>query len=112
MSIRIFSLQMTDITLPSRYLVFMPENSHVGVSQRIESEEERARLKALVEPYCDELGGYIIRTAAEGVSEEELKQDADFLKRLWRKVMERKAKYESGLGGLSGRGHHHGALLG
>ena len=39
----------TDITLPSRYLVFMPENSHVGVSQRIESEEERARLKALVE---------------------------------------------------------------
>ena len=85
----------TDITLPSRYLVFMPENSHVGVSQRIESEEERARLKALVEPYCDELGGYIIRTAAEGVSEEELKQDADFLKRLWRKVMERKAKYET-----------------
>ena len=36
----------TDITLPSRYLVFMPENSHVGVSQRIESEEERARLHA------------------------------------------------------------------
>ena len=55
----------TDITLPSRYLVFMPENSHVGVSQRIESEEERARLKALVE----------------------------FLKRLWRKVLERKSKY-------------------
>ena len=52
----------TDITLPSRYLVFMPENSHVGVSQRIESEEERARLKALVEPFCDELGGFIVRT--------------------------------------------------
>lgn len=83
----------TDITLPSRYLVFMPENSHVGVSQRIESEEERARLKALVEPYCDELGGFIIRTAAEGVCEDELKQDVDFLKRLWRKVMERRAKY-------------------
>ncbi|MGQ0285609.1 ribonuclease G [Pasteurellaceae bacterium 22721_9_1] len=83
----------TDITLPSRYLVFMPENSHVGVSQRIESEEERIRLKNLVEPYCDELGGYIIRTASEGVSEEELKQDADFLKRVWRKVMERKGKY-------------------
>lgn len=71
----------------------MPENSHVGVSQRIESEEERARLKALVEPYCDELGGFIIRTAAEGVCEDELKQDVDFLKRLWRKVMERRAKY-------------------
>lgn len=83
----------TDITLPSRYLVFMPENSHVGVSQRIESEEERARLKALVEPYCDELGGFIVRTAAEDVSEECLQQDANFLKRLWRKVLERKEKY-------------------
>ncbi len=83
----------TDITLPSRYLVFMPENSHVGVSQRIESEEERARLKELVLPLCDELGGFIIRTAADGATEEELKQDADFLKRLWRKVLERRAKY-------------------
>ncbi len=83
----------TDITLPSRHLVFMPENSHVGVSQRIESEEERARLKALVEPFCDELGGFIIRTATEGASEEELRQDAEFLKRLWRKVLERKSKY-------------------
>ncbi|TCP97647.1 RNAse G [Cricetibacter osteomyelitidis] len=83
----------TDITLPSRYLVFMPENSHVGVSQRIESEEERARLKALVEPYCDELGGFIIRTAAEGATIEELQQDVAFLKRLWRKVLERRKKY-------------------
>lgn len=83
----------TDITLPSRYLVFMPENSHVGVSQRIESEAERERLKSLVEPYCDELGGFIVRTAAEEVSEESLQQDVAFLKRLWRKVLERKAKY-------------------
>ena len=83
----------TDITLPSRYLVFMPENSHVGVSQRIESEAERARLKALVEPFCDELGGFIIRTATEGATKEELRQDAEFLKRLWRKVLERKSKY-------------------
>ena len=83
----------TDITLPSRYLVFMPENSHVGVSQRIESEAERCRLKALVDPYCDELGGFIVRTAAEEVNEESLEQDAAFLKRLWRKVLERKGKY-------------------
>ncbi|AHG75759.1 ribonuclease G [Mannheimia varigena] len=83
----------TDITLPSRYLVFMPENSHVGVSQRIESETERERLKALVEPYCDELGGFIVRTAAEEAHEESLKQDVAFLKRLWRKVLERKTKY-------------------
>ncbi len=57
----------TDITLPSRYLVFMPGSAHVGVSQRIESEAERERLKRTVAGYVDELGGYIIRTAAEGV---------------------------------------------
>ena len=82
----------TDITLPSRYLVFMPGASHVGVSQRIESEAERDRLKKVVSEYCDEHGGYIIRTAAEGVGEEELKQDAAFIKRLWTKVMERKRR--------------------
>ncbi|NMS64548.1 ribonuclease E/G, partial [Vibrio parahaemolyticus] len=43
----------TDITLPSRYLVFMPGASHVGVSQRIESEKERERLKKVVNHYCD-----------------------------------------------------------
>ena len=83
----------TDITLPSRYLVFMPGSAHVGVSQRIESEAERERLKRTVAGYVDELGGYIIRTAAEGVGEQELKQDAAFLKRLWRKILERKQKY-------------------
>ena len=73
----------TDITLPSRYLVFMPGASHVGVSQRIESEAERERLKKTVAEYCDDDGGFIIRTAAEGIGEEELSQDAAFLKRLW-----------------------------
>ncbi|NIG98017.1 MAG: ribonuclease G [Serratia symbiotica] len=82
----------TDITLPSRYLVFMPGAAHVGVSQRIESEAERERLKNAVAAYCDELGGFIIRTAAEGIGEEELAQDADFLKRLWTKVLERKKR--------------------
>ena len=83
----------TDITLPSRYLVFMPGSAHVGVSQRIESEAERERLKRTVAGYVDDLGGYIIRTAAEGVGEQELEQDAAFLKRLWRKILERKQKY-------------------
>lgn len=85
----------TDITLPSRYLVFMPGASHVGVSQRIESEEERERLKNTVSEYCDELGGFIIRTAAEGASDVEMRQDAEFLKRLWRKVIERRDRYSS-----------------
>ncbi|MCD1124900.1 ribonuclease G [Jinshanibacter sp. LJY008] len=82
----------TDITLPSRYLVFMPGAAHVGVSQRIDSEEERERLKQIVAEYCDEMGGFIIRTAAEGVGDEELAQDAAFLKRLWSKVIERKSR--------------------
>ncbi|MGL5031351.1 MAG: ribonuclease G [Aeromonas sp.] len=85
----------TDITLPSRYLVFMPGSAHVGVSQRIESDVERDRLKRTVAGFVDELGGYIIRTAAEGVGEQELEQDAAFLKRLWRKILERKQKYLS-----------------
>ncbi len=82
----------TDITLPSRYLVFMPGANHVGVSQRIEGEEERARLKTIVEEFSDESGGFIIRTAADGVSDDELTQDAAFLKKLWNKVMERKKR--------------------
>lgn len=85
----------TDITLPSRYLVFMPGAAHVGVSQRIDSEAERERLKSIVAPHCDELGGFIIRTAAEGIGEEELAQDAAFLKRLWTKVMERKKRNQT-----------------
>lgn len=85
----------TDITLPSRYLVFMPGASHVGVSQRIDSEEERERLKRTVAGHCDEEGGFIIRTAAEGADEKELAQDALFLKRLWKKVGERRAKYKT-----------------
>lgn len=84
----------TDITLPSRYLVFMPGSSYVGVSQRIDSEQERERLKQIASSYVDELGGFIIRTAAEGIGESELAQDAAFLKRLWRKVLERRSKYK------------------
>ncbi|MCE9679799.1 ribonuclease G [Shewanella sp. AS1] len=82
----------TDITLPSRYLVFMPGSSHVGVSQRIESEEVRSRLKGLTEPFVDEDGGFIIRTAAENAGEQELVQDAAFLRRVWAKVMERRKR--------------------
>lgn len=73
----------TDITIPSRYLVFMPSVTHVGVSQRIEDADERERLKDIVSKFCDENGGFILRTAAEGVNEHELEADAEFLKRLW-----------------------------
>jgi ribonuclease G len=80
----------TDITLPSRHLVFMPGSAHVGVSQRIESEAERQRLKDIVSTCLDGSGGYIVRTAAEGAGEDELLHDGKFLQKLWAKVQKRK----------------------
>ena len=85
----------TDLTVPSRYLVFMPGSKHVGVSQRIESEKERDRLKKVTLDCLDDLGGFIIRTAAEGAPEEELQHDAAFLQRVWAKVLKRKARFKS-----------------
>jgi ribonuclease G len=83
----------TDITLPSRYLVFMPDSKHVGVSQRIDNEGERQRLKSIVEDHYEEgNGGFIVRTAAEGAGEKELAQDAVFLKKLWNKIIKKKKK--------------------
>ncbi len=80
----------THLTIPSHALVMMPDNKHVGVSQRIEDESERKRLKSilLALEYENEEGapGYIVRTAAEGAEAEELKRDADFLQRIWKTI--------------------------
>jgi ribonuclease G len=75
----------TFITLPSRFLVYMPQGHGVGVSARIEDEAERARLRTLVESFmsAEHPGGYIIRTVAEGASPEALRADMLFLQRLW-----------------------------
>ncbi len=81
----------THIAIPSRYLVFMPGNRHVGVSQRIEDPAERTRLKEaaqLLAPGHGE-GGYIIRTVAEGCNDEALEKDMVFLGRLWAAIQER-----------------------
>ena len=85
----------THLSVPSRYLVYMPDSPHTGVSQRIEDDVERERLRTLVESCladhdADVPGGFIIRTAAEGVGADELMADMQFLLRLWRKVDERK----------------------
>lgn len=87
----------TDITMASRYLVMMPNSNHTGISQRIEGEQERQRLKKIVSPYCDEESGFIVRTAAEGVGDEELAHDAQFLRRVWTKVAERKKRKQTNL---------------
>ena len=65
----------THITLTSRLIVFMPNATFITVSQKIESKEERDRLKAIVEKYIPEGTGAIIRTVAEGKTEEEIKED-------------------------------------
>jgi len=81
----------THVTIPSRYLVFMPEVRNVGVSQRIEDEAERQRLREFViAARGDEnSGGFILRTAAEGASEDALASDLRFLQRLWSSIQER-----------------------
>ncbi|TMM47821.1 ribonuclease G [Colwellia ponticola] len=87
----------TDITVASRYLVLMPNSKHAGVSLRIESEKERERLKKIVNPYCDEQQGFIVRTAGEGAGELELQHDAEFLRRVWQKVLMRKKRKQTNL---------------
>jgi ribonuclease G len=80
----------TSISVPSRYLVYMPNSPVVGISVKIEDETERERLKTLLEQCRTEnrTGGCIIRTAAEGVDEVELKRDIAFLSKLWASLLE------------------------
>jgi ribonuclease G len=75
----------TFVTIPSRYLVFMPFGHGVGVSARIENEGERQRLREAVQSAVvdGEAGGYIVRTVAEGAASEALRADMLFLRRLW-----------------------------
>jgi len=83
----------THLSIPSRYLVYMPDTNHIGVSQRIDGDEERDRLRSLVAKVkVDEeieKGGYILRTAAEGIGEAEIQSDLNYLKRVFRVLGER-----------------------
>ncbi len=84
----------TNISIPSRYMVFMPNVSNVGVSQKIEDESERSRLREVLTQYAEANqvnAGFIARTAAEGISEEALHKDMRFLTRLWVSIQERAA---------------------
>jgi ribonuclease G len=77
------------ISLPGRHLVYMPTVDHIGISRRIESEEERERLKTIVEELRPEGSGFIVRTASEGKSVEELRADMDFLLGVWEDIQKR-----------------------
>ncbi len=74
------------ISLPGRFLVLMPISDHIGISRRIEDEKERTRLRELIISLRKENMGYIVRTAAEGVHEEKLIYEMDFLKNLWENI--------------------------
>jgi ribonuclease G len=93
----------THVSLPSRFLVYLPRGSKVGVSSRIESEAERARLRELVttlvagqERDGGPAGGYIVRTAAMGAPLEALHADMLYLQRLWTHVRERAVALPAG----------------
>lgn len=73
----------TYITLPGRYLVFMPTIDHIGISRRIEDEEERKRLKKIIQDIRNTGAGYIVRTVGEGKNKEEFESDINFLGKLW-----------------------------
>ena len=78
------------IALPGRFLVFMPTVNHVGVSRKISSDEERQRLKRiLISEKGTASGGFIVRTAADGASEEDLRADIRFLISLWSDIKQR-----------------------
>ena len=84
------------IALPGRFLVFMPTVSHIGVSRKIASDEERQRLKrVLVHERGEAQGGFIVRTAAEGASEEDLRTDLRMLLNLWTEIKKRSEESKS-----------------
>ncbi|MDX1582678.1 MAG: Rne/Rng family ribonuclease [Thermoanaerobaculia bacterium] len=82
----------THITLPGRFLVLMPTVDHIGVSRRIEDEEERVRLKEILEQVNGDQIGLIARTAAEGKGEDEFRSDLEYLGVLWEKIRRRSDK--------------------
>ncbi|MEA4970687.1 MAG: Rne/Rng family ribonuclease [Candidatus Pelethousia sp.] len=79
----------THVTLPGRSLVLMPTVNYIGVSRRIDDEEERARLKAAIEGVKPAGMGLIVRTAAEGNTQGEFASDVAFLTRLWERIQQK-----------------------
>jgi ribonuclease G len=88
----------TQISIAGRLLVYLPNDPHIGISQKIEDESGRQalrdRLKEMVP--ADEKGGFIVRTLAESASEEELRADLDYLRHLWKVIRERSMGGNSG----------------
>jgi len=78
------------ITLPGRYLVYMPTVDHIGISRRIRDEKERKRLREIIQMIKPPSGGFIVRTASEGAESDEIRNDMEFLLRLWNNIQKKK----------------------
>jgi ribonuclease G len=83
----------TQVSLAGRMLVYLPQDPHIGISQRIEDEAERTQLRDTLKRLVpqDEKGGYIIRTSAEDATEQDLTSDLEYLRVLWNRILERRA---------------------
>ena len=86
----------THISLAGRKIVYLPTLSHVGISRKIENEEERERLKKEIESTSID-GGVIVRTAGEGMDEEELQRDIGYLTQIWHEI-QKSGNNEKGIG--------------
>jgi ribonuclease G len=78
------------ISLPGRYVVYLPTVDHIGISKRIGSDKERARLRESIEAMKPPQGGLIVRTVAEGLTKKQLKADVGYLVRLWGEVVKKR----------------------
>ncbi|MDD4601462.1 Ribonuclease G [bioreactor metagenome] len=85
----------TNLTVPGRYIVLMPTVDYVGISRRIDKESERERLKELAGNVRAEGTGLIVRTVAQGKAEEDLKNDAEYLYKLWHSLAARARRAQS-----------------
>ncbi len=81
----------TQISFAGRYLVYLPQESHIGISQKIEGEEERELLRQKLHRLmpADATGGFIVRTMAETAEDAEMQADIDYLRRLWSNIQAR-----------------------
>ena len=77
------------VSLPGRYMVFMPNTKNIGISRRIEGEAERKRLKEIAHSLGTAAGGFILRTACEGRSKREIQRDLRFLTKLWKRIQQK-----------------------
>ncbi len=83
------------ISIPGRYVVFMPTVSHIGISKRIGTDKERKRLRRLVEESRPKGAGFIVRTVSEGIPEDKLKRDMELLINLWADVLDKSSRVKA-----------------